>query len=129
MPSRLLLFAGTALLWGAGPGVWAADPAAAPPTPVHAELLRLLESDAKAGAPAPVAKAAPPPALKAAGAAPAAVVRASPTATIGEPFRPQLWDYFTDTGILASEHGKKVTKELTFGPCTDGELLNQRYYW
>ena len=37
--------------------------------------------------------------------------------------------YFTDTGILASDHGKKVTKELTFGPCTDGELLNQRIFW
>jgi hypothetical protein len=107
----------------------AADPAPSATTPVHAELLHLLEVDAKADAPVGVAKTVPPLASKETNAALAPIVRASPTAAIGEPFRPALWDYFTDTGILASDHGKKVTKELTFGPCTDGELLNQRYYW
>jgi hypothetical protein len=124
----LLSLGGAALLVGAGARVVAAEPAASASS-VHAELLQLLKTDAKAGVAAPPARAASPPAAKAVAAAPAAAVRPAPTAAIGEPLSPQLWSYFTDTGILASDHGKKVTQELTFGPCTDGELLNQRFFW
>jgi hypothetical protein len=133
MKSAWILFRfGSVLVLGAGARLAAVAPTAPAPS-VHSELLQLLETDAKVVPKAEAPKPAPPPAAKdspqAAAVAPAPVTQSSPTATLGEPFSPELWSYFTDTGILASDHGKKVTKELTFGPCTDGELLNQRFYW
>ncbi len=123
--ARTLLLLASALAVGA-----AAGNAAPPPlvrSPVRAELLRLLERDAQSGGPAGGGGAAP--AQRKSGAVPASLARSAPAEALGQPWRPELWAYFTDTGILASGHGKKMTRELTFGPCTDGELLNQRYYW
>lgn len=96
---------------------------------VHSELLEILKAEAKAPGKAnpeqaPAPKPGPAPAAPLAPVAPAA-----PNGTLGAPLTPQMWNYFADTGILKSARGRKVTTELTFGPCTDGELLNQRYFW
>jgi hypothetical protein len=51
------------------------------------------------------------------------------TEQYADPPQVSIWTHFTDTGILSSFHGKNVTGQVTFGPCTDGELLNQRFFW
>lgn len=88
-----------------------------------------MKADAQAAKPDAAKSVPAKPAASTPAPAPAPVGPKAPTATLGTPMSPQLWNYFTDTGILSSAHGKKVTTELTFGPCTDGELLNQRYFW
>jgi len=108
-----------------------AEPAgAASPADVRKELVQLLIFDAqKAGdqARAPVTAAAP------AGTGVIAmdpfVVRDPklPSVVLPPPETPSA--YFIRTGAIYYSHGRTITKDLYFGPCGDGQLLNLKFSW
>jgi hypothetical protein len=108
----------------------AAPAGATSPADFRKELVQLLVFDAQKAedqGQAPAAAAAP------AGTGVIAmdpfVVRDPklPSVVLPPPETPSA--YFIRTGAICYSHGRTVTKDLYFGPCGDGQLLNLKFSW